>query len=157
MRHPLTHTFATYTDIYQTDVVLTPVGDHPPIRATEVQVTLDHVPDGGPRRDVRVRVRVTGEKIIEDGHGGYTTANQPTVEAFGLGLSETRYTLCQDAVRATLERRDLTEEATAGFAFLEPYDVHKQRVELGSANLAGSVSHHLHYVGDQPDQEDERW
>ncbi len=157
MAYPLTHTYASYKDTYQTDVVLTPVGDHPPIRATQITVTLSRVPDDGPRSGVHVRVKVKGERIVGDGKGGYTTVNTGSQEAFGLASDRTRYELCQAAILKTLERRDIGTDSVDGFAFLEPWDVHKQRVELGSTNLAGSVSHHLHYDSDRPDVEDERW
>jgi hypothetical protein len=131
----ISHVEAAYTDIYLTDVLFEAFGDHPPIRATRVTVSTDHVSEPERARQVRVRVSVSGERL-QQGPDGWAVVG-PALRAYGLGEEPVRYGLCREAVQDALARHGLGEEDVVGFAFLQPWEEHAATLDVGTADLSG--------------------
>ncbi|MGO0575277.1 hypothetical protein [Ornithinimicrobium panacihumi] len=132
----LQHFEAAYSDTYLTDVLFDAFVDHPPIRARRITVHTDHVSEPDVRRQVRVRVTVTGERLQKTDEGWATAG--PAIRAYGLAEEPVRYGVCRKAVLDALERHGLEPADVAGFAFLEPWDEHEKTLDAGTADLSGS-------------------
>lgn len=131
----ISHVEAAYTDTYLTDVLFEAFNDHPPIRATRVTVSTDHVAEPGVARRVGVRVSVSGERLQQQ-QDGWTTLG-PAVRAYGLGEEPVRYGLCREAVQDALARHGLGPEDVVGFAFLQPWEEHAATLDAGTSDLSG--------------------
>ncbi|MFN8194101.1 MAG: hypothetical protein U0R80_07440 [Nocardioidaceae bacterium] len=134
----LKHLESSYTDVYQIDVPLRAFNDHPPIRATRVIVSVHHVPDDGGDHTAKIRVSVTGEKIVAR-NGGYHTEGDD-IRVYGLAEEPIRYGLCHDAVLATLALHEIPLDAVADFAFLEEWGEHAGAIDVSAVDLSGSIS-----------------
>lgn len=141
----LKHLETSYTDVYQTDLPLRAFNDHPPIRATRVIVTILHLPDEGGDHSAKVRVAVTGEKIVST-DGGFRTEGHD-IRVYGLAEEPVRYGLCRDAVLTTLERHEVSLDLVADFGFLEEWSEHMHTSNSRAVDFSGAMSPEVSSAG----------